>query len=276
MRALYSVLAVGFAVLSLPCAGADAAEPIGKATLVKPSVRADGASGSRSLAKDSPIYFMDRLTSSSSGVGEFVMDDGTKLAISASARLTIDASVAPGSSRFKKLGIKAVSGSFRWISGRSPSSAYRIETPTASMAIRGTAFDVTVRGGKTHVILLNGSARLCSGGGCQRLGSSCDYTVTGGGSPSKTQPIEDAFKKRDDAARLFPFLANSRSLSSRMRVSGSNCLDRISTKRKLGLDEGSKKGPERAPSRTSSPQQKSQPSGQGLGGAGGDGPPPKP
>ncbi len=96
----------------------------------------------------------------SSGVGEITFDDGTKLAISSSARLTIDASVAPGSSRFKKLGLKAVGGSFRWVSGKSPSSAYKIQTPTASMAIRGTAFDVTIRGGKTYVILLNGSARL--------------------------------------------------------------------------------------------------------------------
>ena len=167
MRVLAVALVFECALVGFPLSGALAAEAIGKATLVRPNVKADGAAGSRSLAKDAPIYFMDRLTSSASGVGEFMFDDGTKLAISSSARLTIDASVAPGSSRFKKLGLKVAGGSVRWVSGKSPSSAYKIQTPTASMAIRGTAFDITIRGGKTYVVLLNGSGRLCSGSRCQ-------------------------------------------------------------------------------------------------------------
>ena len=179
------------------------------------------------LRKNAPIYFMDRLTSSASGIGEFMFDDGTKLAISSSARLTIDASVAPGSSRFKKLGLKVAGGSVRWVSGKSPSSAYKIQTPTASMAIRGTAFDITIRGGKTYVVLLNGSGRLCSGSRCQSLRSSCDYVVSSGGSLSNARPIEEAIKTRGEAARLFPYLANPRTLSSRFRVSGSSCLDRF-------------------------------------------------
>jgi hypothetical protein len=223
--------------------GAVGAEAIGKATLVRPNVKADGATGSRSLAKNAPIYFMDRLTSSASGVGEFMFDDGTKLAISSSARLTIDASVAPGSSRFKKFGLKVAGGSVRWVSGKSPSSAYKIQTPTASMAIRGTAFDITIRGGKTYVVLRKGSGRLCSGSRCQALRSSCDYVVSSGGSLSKTQPIEEAFTKRDEAARLFPYLANPRTLSSRFRVSGASCLDRIANaRRKPARQKGSEGG----------------------------------
>ena len=240
MRVFVLALVLGGALVSLPVADALAADPIGKATLIRPSVKASGGSGTRSLEKNAPIYLMDRLTSSSSGVGEFMFDDGTKLAISSSARLTIDASVAPGSSRFKKLGFKAAGGSFRWVSGKSPSSAYKIQTPTASMAIRGTAFDITIRGGKTYVILLNGSGRLCSGSRCQSLRSSCDYVVSSGGSISNTQPIEEAFKRRDEAARLFPYLANPRTLSSRFRVSGASCLDRIANApRRPGRSKGS-------------------------------------
>jgi hypothetical protein len=271
MRTAVQALAFGLGLLGVLSGGAIAAEPIGKATLVRPSVKADGAAGSRNLARNAPIYLMDRLSTSSSGVGEITFDDGTKLAISSSARLTIDASVAPGSSRFKKLGLKAVGGSFRWVSGKSPSSAYKIQTPTASMAIRGTAFDVTIRGGKTYVVLLSGSARLCAGSRCQRLSSSCDYVVSGGGSISNTQPIEDAFRRRDEAARLFPFLSNPSSLSSRFRVSGSSCLNRI------GNVQRKPKGDDRGRSGTQSPTDTpAKPSPPPSGGGDFGGPPPKP
>ena len=244
MRVPIVALMVNSLVLTVASGGVSAAEPIGKTVNARPALRAQGAEGSRTLNKGSDVYFMERLTTSGSGSGEFVFSDGTRLAISPSSRITIDASIVQGGSRFKKLGIKAASGSFRWISGKTPSTAYRIQTPTASMAIRGTAFDVTVRNGKTYVVLLNGSGQLCAGGKCQRLRSSCDVAISSGGSVTKTLPINEAFKKREDAARLFPFLANSRTVSSRFRVTGGNCLSKFknATLRRRGIDKGGEPG----------------------------------
>ena len=227
MKAFIALLAVD-SILVVATAGAiHAAEPVGKTLASRPALRAEGSAGNRILTRGSPIYFMDRLASDGGGAGEFEFNDGTKLAISASASITVDDSVVQSGSRFKKLGIKAVSGSFRWISGKSPSQAYQIQTPSANMAIRGTAFDVTIRGGKTYVILLNGNAQFCSRGQCRTMRQSCDFIVNDARSLSETKPISDAFKSRKAAAEIFPYLARPSRVSSRFRVSGGRCLDSI-------------------------------------------------
>ena len=213
------------AVLQFLCIEAQAAEPVGKTIRAAPTVRASGGGGSRSLSTGDQIYFRDRITTSGGGSGEFQFTDGTKLAVSPSASITIDQSVFSGGSRFKKLGLSAAKGSFRWISGSSSSSAYKIGTPTGVMAIRGTALDITVRGGRTHVLLIRGRAQYCSGSRCQSLNRACDYVVASRGNVSRTEQVSSAFSQRSQAAAIFPFQAQPGRLSSRLRVGG-NCLTR--------------------------------------------------
>ena len=150
MKKLIALLALEGIIVAVAAGPLHAAEPVGKTLSAKPALRASGTGGNRTLSRGAEIYFMDQLATNGGGAGEFEFNDGTKLAIAASSRITIDNSVVQGNSRFKKLGIKAATGSFRWISGKSSSKAYQIETPTASMAIRGTAFDVTVSGKTFH------------------------------------------------------------------------------------------------------------------------------
>jgi hypothetical protein len=118
-----------------------AAEPVGKVLSAKASVY----SGKRTLQAGDEVFLRDRLSTSATGAAEFVFRDGTKLAMGPSARLVVDQFVLKGRSTFSKFGITATKGTFRWISGRSPSSAYQIKTPTGTMGIRGTAFDFTVK-----------------------------------------------------------------------------------------------------------------------------------
>ncbi len=49
------------------------------------------------------------------------------------------------------------------------------------MAVRGTALDVTIRGGKTYVILLNGNAEFCSGGSAGNCASPATFWSTTAG-----------------------------------------------------------------------------------------------
>jgi len=169
---------------------------------------------------------LDRISTNATGVGEFEFSDGTKLAVGPSASLVVDEFVFKNKTSFQKLSLSAAKGTFRWISGRSPSSAYQIRTPYGTMGIRGTAFDVTVRGGRVYVALINGSAKFCAGSSCQTLKRSCDYIVADGRKLSKPEPISSAFTKRAAAAEIFPYLANPNRLSSRFRIGGANCLGR--------------------------------------------------
>lgn len=227
MKALIRLFAVTamLAVASGPAVPISA--PVGQVLKATQTVRASGNAGARVLSKNSDIFFLDRISTNSTGVGEFEFADGTKLAVGPSASLVVDAYVLKNNSSFKKLGLSAAKGTFRWISGRSASSAYQIRTPYGTMGIRGTAFDVTLRNGRVYIALIDGSAKFCAGSSCQTLKRSCDYIVADGRKLSKPEPISSAFTKRAAAAEIFPYLANPNRLSSRFRIGGGNCLGRI-------------------------------------------------
>ena len=209
--------------------GASAAEPIGTVLRAAQTVKASGAQGTRVLARSDDVFFLDRISSNGSGSGEFQFSDGTKLAVGPGASLAVDEFVFQGKSRFKKLGLAATRGTFRWISGGSASSAYRIKTPNGTLGIRGTALDVTIRNGRVYVALINGSAKFCSGSSCRTLKKSCDFIVADGRKISEPAHASTATTKQETAAQLFPFLANPARLSSRFRVGGGNCLGRLAS-----------------------------------------------
>ena len=143
-----------------------AAEAVGQAVLIKTAVT--GATGP--LVVKAPVHRDERIRTSNSGLGQFVFRDGTKLAVGWGSSVVIDKYVFDNSNSVKKLSIRAAKGTFRWISGSSASSAYQILTPAGTIGVRGTAFDFHVApNGKTAIVLLNGSARICSGGGYRAM-----------------------------------------------------------------------------------------------------------
>jgi FecR protein len=220
MKALLRLLAATALLVVVSGPAVPISTPVGQVSKATQTVRASGNAGSRVLSKNSDIYFLDRISTNATGVGEFEL-------AGPSASLVVDAYILKNNSSFKKLGLSAAKGTFRWISGRSSSSAYQIRTPYGTMGIRGTAFDVTVRNGRVYVALINGSAKFCNGSSCQTLNRTCDYIVADGRKLSKPEPISSAFTKRAAAAEIFPYLANPNRLSSRFRIGGRNCLGRI-------------------------------------------------
>jgi hypothetical protein len=190
--------------------------------------------GGSTVERGDPIFFLDKLSTNGTGIGEFVFQDGTKVAIGPSASIVVDKFVLKNRSTFEKFGMKATKGTFRWISGRSPSSAYQVSTPTGTMAMRGTAVDFAMRNGVLHAVLLNGRVSVCRGGACQSLDRPGDYVTARGGSISEKKNVKTAFKSRAEAARIFPFLANPNLLSRQFRVRGSNLLSNASFGRSGG------------------------------------------
>ena len=99
-----------------------AAEEVGKAVLIRTAVT--GQNGP--LAEQAPVHRDERIKTSQSGLGQFVFRDGTKLAVGWGSSVVIDKYVFNDDASVKQLSIKAVKGTFRWISGKSKSSAYSI------------------------------------------------------------------------------------------------------------------------------------------------------
>jgi hypothetical protein len=140
--------------LVLLSSAAMAAERVGSTVSADATVSGEGAVGKRIIARADPIYQDQRLRSNLTGQGQFQLGDGTKLVLGKNASLVIDRYVTGGSGTAKNVTLRLVAGSARFITGNSDKRAYRIVTPQGTIGVRGTAFDMSVRNGKTRILLL--------------------------------------------------------------------------------------------------------------------------
>jgi hypothetical protein len=241
-RSRWSIAAAPFIVLV--ASSGFAAEKVGEAVLIKTTVTGDGGT----LSVRSPVHRDERVRTSSTGLGEFIFQDGTKFAIGWNSSVVIDKFVFDGSKSVKDLTIKAAKGSFRWISGGSPSSAYKINTPAGTVGIRGTALDIFVgAGGKTAVVLLSGRARFCGRNGCRELRRRCDVVVaTPGGGITDPRRVDTGIFGELGTPRALPFISGHQRLSGKFRV-GSGCMAKAS------LDKTRAPAPARAASSPPTP-----------------------
>ncbi|MBK5565607.1 FecR domain-containing protein [Ensifer sp. 2YAB10] len=198
-----------------------AAEPVGQAVEIRTAV--SGARGA--IAVKDPVYRDERISTSKSGLGQFVFQDGTKLAVGWGSSVVIDKFVYDDAKSVKKLTIMAAKGTFRWISGKSGHSAYQIVTPAGTIGVRGTAFDFYVgRDGTTAVVLLSGAASFCGAGGCRQLTQRCDCVVAkpGGGISDPRRVSRNTLKSLGNAKAL-PFLSGGQRLSGALGWAGGGC-----------------------------------------------------
>jgi hypothetical protein len=198
-----------------------AAEAVGQAVLIKTAVT--GATGP--LVVSAPVHRDERIRTSNTGLGQFVFLDGTKLAVGWGSSVVIDKYVFNDENSVKNLTIRAAKGTFRWISGSSPSSAYQVVTPAGTIGVRGTAFDVHIApNGTTAVVLLKGSARFCSGGGCRELKQRCDCVVaTPSGAMTDVAKVNRSVLTTLGTSRALPFLTGNQQLSGGFAAIGGNC-----------------------------------------------------
>ena len=218
-------IALGFFLATLAFGAAQAASPIGTTVNTSTTVSAGG----RTLQKSSPIFFNDLLRSNATGLGQFVFDDGSKLAMGPSASIKIDQSIYKGKRSLQQASIQASKGAFRYISGAL--SGKKIATPYGTIGIRGTAFDFTIANGRVYILLFHGAVDFCNGGTCKTLKRSCDYLVGGGGKVSNPQPLSSGIDNGLDIGRVFPLTANQAKLNSQFKQGTRNCFSRTSSTR---------------------------------------------
>ncbi|WP_428841962.1 FecR domain-containing protein [Marivita geojedonensis] len=87
------------------------------------------------------------------------------MAIGPNSQLEINTDLLQRRNRASRFAISTVQGSFRFISGKSRRDAYEITTPTATMGIRGTAFDFAIAPQReTELAIFSGTVRMYVGG----------------------------------------------------------------------------------------------------------------
>lgn len=198
-----------------------AAEPVGEAVRIRTSVT--GASGP--IAVRDAVHRDERISTSRSGLGQFVFRDGSKLAVGAGSSVVVDKFVFDDSKTVQKLTVAAVKGTFRWISGKSKHSAYEIVTPAGTIGVRGTVFDFYVGGdGTTAMVLLSGAAEFCSQGNCQQLTQRCDCVIARrNGSMTDAHRVNRSILTTLGNQKALPFLSGDQRLSPSFGSMSGSC-----------------------------------------------------
>ena len=236
MRALALVVST---VLSLTAtqSPAIAADAIGEVTAALGTPTASGPGGDRKLAAGAPIYEDDKIVVRN-GNAQITLGDGTRLVVGPGSTLVVDRFLMKGGNSAQKVSIKALRGTFRFITGRSAKSAYTIQTANATIGIRGTGFDFWSRQ-QTGVAVLDGSVRLCRNDNCVDLREGCEV---GCASSNETSKLTGRVKGTT-ISRNLPYVLNQSSLRTAFRLPIQDCRSSLSRVRNLGGKGNPNEGP---------------------------------
>ncbi|WP_253762759.1 FecR domain-containing protein [Ruegeria sp. HKCCD4884] len=165
----------------------------------------------------------DTISTDRTGLIQIVFVDDTKIAIGPNARMVLDVTLLRGNRKAKNFAVQALGGSFRFISGKSRKRAYSIKTPSATMAVRGTTFDMwVVSEQQSAMLVLEGTVRMCGlNGSCRSSGRQCSMYATGGGGavgrPASQAQYEQALQSG------FPFVQSQEGLLPPLQVRVEGC-----------------------------------------------------
>jgi hypothetical protein len=121
---------------------------------------------------------------------KLVFVDDSNLAVGPVSTVTLDRFVFAGDSTYRQVTVNLVRGAFRFSTGSSDKRAYKINTPGATIGVRGTELDIISERARTVVTLNDGAALVCtrSGGKCVTLSSPGDTAVVTLGGMSRNPP----------------------------------------------------------------------------------------
>ncbi len=212
--------AIALALVASMSDGARAATDIGRATAIKTSVTGTLDTQSIVLKTGDDIFANQTVATDANGVGQFEFKDKTKLAIGPGSTVVIDNFVYNPNSSGSKVVLDLTRGSFRFITGKAHHDAYEIVTPTATIGVRGTAFDLYVGDtGEVAIAMINGAVQVCPKSGACRLhdivGRFLHMSVDG--VFSLHDKWDGTFFKGIPLTTALPFIANQRLLVPSLR-----------------------------------------------------------
>jgi len=179
MRKLALILcALAFGAAAGP---APAATPAGSALGVKPAAGAARGADRVTLVVGADIFIGDRVETGPEGQVQILFADDTELVVGPGSALVIEDYLLRNDGSAGSLAVEMLSGAFRFATGKSGKDRYRIDTPTGTIGVRGTAFDVVVDRDKvTRILLFHGAVRFCAtNGACETLTSFCQLGQIG-------------------------------------------------------------------------------------------------
>jgi hypothetical protein len=243
-NAFASLLAISTILAS--SAVAEAGTQIGKVVAVIGTPSASGPGGNRTLKRGSDVFQDDKIVVRN-GNAQILLNDNTRLVAGPGATIVLDQFLMKGGNSAQKVSIKALRGTFRFITGRSNKKAYSIQTANATIGIRGTGFDCHV-GGSTLCAVLEGVVNLGSENKSVTLEDDCEVGRAGGG-------LANELARQNAAVNIsnnLPYIISQASLQAQFRLPIVRCARTLATLRDDG-GSGTPAPPSRPRQRPQSP-----------------------
>jgi hypothetical protein len=157
---------------------------VGEAVLVQNQVVRVADSLSMPVNVGDGLMRDETVRTGTDSAARLVMADSTNLSLGPDATITLDRTVFNDEHSYRDIAIRLAAGAFRFVTGNSDKTAYKITTPVATIGVRGTILDILSQRGKTTVVLQEGASHVCAiGGACTELtrpGDTAVITSTGG------------------------------------------------------------------------------------------------
>lgn len=187
-----------------PAEPADTRPVVGKVIWVKGVFTATAPNkAKRELIKGDAILLHDTLMTSKDTQAQIVFTDDTLMTFRPETTFVIDEYEFQPASKTKSVGkylMNLITGGFRTITGliaKSNPPDYRVNTPVATIGVRGTDYSVMLQGGQLLMGFDHGTPCVSSGGGSMCLGSVNRYVKV---NAANAKPV--ALKQQPDVFRV--------------------------------------------------------------------------
>jgi hypothetical protein len=161
----FSATLLAGAVLLLPLVIDTAAAQSGKvgvASAVKNDVQGIQAGAGRALSPGSNVFERETVRTGAASIAQLLFLDQTSLSVGPRSEVVLDQFVYDPSRNTGDVVLSATRGAFRFISGSQNPLSYRINTPAATIGVRGTIIDCAV--GSLTCVVQEGAAVIVVGG----------------------------------------------------------------------------------------------------------------
>lgn len=147
----------------------------GTALGVAPGASATANATVRTLTVGADIFVGDTIATDATGLVQIQFADKTKLVVGPNSSLLIQDYLVRNDGSAGKFAIDMLSGTFRFITGNGPKTAYQITTPQGTIGIRGTEFDTFIDHltGIAYVMMYGGQTELTSNADSELLEGLC-------------------------------------------------------------------------------------------------------
>jgi hypothetical protein len=135
---------------------------VGEAAVIKNDVVGVKGSATSQIKAGDGVLRDEIVRTGLDSAARLVMADSTNLSLGPSATIKLDRTVFNDEHTYRDIAIRLTSGAFRFVTGHSEKTAYKITTSVATIGVRGTILDILSQRGKTTVVLQDGASRVCS------------------------------------------------------------------------------------------------------------------